>query len=66
MTRPAEAAGLVRAMALRAELAARAGDSATARRWAEPVTIVWRDADAELQPLVQQMTSIVAGRNEND
>ena len=57
---------LVRSMALRAELAARAGDSATARRWAEPVTILWRDADAELQPLVQQMTSIVAGRNEDD
>ncbi|HEX9280319.1 MAG TPA: hypothetical protein VF890_06700, partial [Gemmatimonadales bacterium] len=50
-----QAAGLVRAMALRAELAAAAGDQRTARWWAQRVTTLWRDADAPLQPLVRRM-----------
>jgi len=50
-----QAAGLVRAMALRAELAAAAGDKRTARWWAQRVTTLWRDADAPLQPLVGRM-----------
>jgi tetratricopeptide (TPR) repeat protein len=51
-------AGLVRAMALRAEIADRAGDRATATRWARPVTILWSDADPFLQSVVQRMTRL--------
>ncbi len=50
-----QAAGLVRAMALRAELAAAAGDRRTARWWAQHVTTLWQDADAPLQPRVRRM-----------
>lgn len=46
---------LVRAMALRARLAAEAGDSVTARSWATAVITLWSDADAFLQPTVSQM-----------
>jgi serine/threonine protein kinase/tetratricopeptide (TPR) repeat protein len=53
-----EAAGLVRGMALRAELAARAGDEATARRWAGDVVALWSGADPELQPTVMRMRDI--------
>jgi hypothetical protein len=59
---PLQAGALVRAMALRAELAAAAGDRTTARRWAEPVTILWRDSDPELRPIVERMRRIVASR----
>jgi tetratricopeptide (TPR) repeat protein len=50
-----QSGGLVRAMALRAELAARAGDQATAARWAQGVITLWSAADPPLQPLVQRM-----------
>ncbi len=53
-----QAAGLVRAMALRAGLAAAAGDGRTARWWAQRVTILWQDADAPLQPLVDRMRAL--------
>jgi hypothetical protein len=53
-----QAAGLVRAMALRAELAAAAGDGRTARWWAQRVTVLWQDADAPLQPLVDRMRAL--------
>ena len=46
---------LVRAMALRAELADRLGDQDTARQWASAVVILWSDADEFLQPLVSRM-----------
>jgi eukaryotic-like serine/threonine-protein kinase len=52
------AAALVRAMALRAELADRAGDSATARRWAEDVLMLWSNADQELQATTMKMRRI--------
>jgi len=51
----ANAATLVRAAALRAELASEAGDSATAGRWARFVTILWSSADDFLQPTVRAM-----------
>jgi hypothetical protein len=51
-------AALVRAMALRAELAG-GRDSAAARRWGEPVTILWRDADEGLQPLVTRTRALL-------
>jgi hypothetical protein len=51
----AAAGSLVRAMALRADLAARAGDQPTARRWAAAVVTLWSDADPFLQSTVQRM-----------
>ncbi|HJU88051.1 MAG TPA: serine/threonine-protein kinase [Gemmatimonadaceae bacterium] len=49
---------LVRAMALRAELAARQGDRATARRWASAVVDLWGGADAALAPLVSHLRAV--------
>src|SRR5574341_669935 len=57
-TDPAEGGALVRAMALRADLAERVGDRATARQWARTVEILWSDADAFLQPVVRRMASL--------
>lgn len=56
----APAVALVRAMALRAELAAEMGDRATARRWARAITILWRDADPFLLQVVQQMLTLMS------
>jgi tetratricopeptide (TPR) repeat protein len=53
-----EAATLVRGMSLRSELAAQAGESATARRWANNVVTLWSGADSELQPVVARMQEI--------
>jgi tetratricopeptide (TPR) repeat protein len=53
-----EVATLVRGMAMRAELAARAGDPTTARRWAQDVLTLWSNGDAELQPTITRMRSI--------
>jgi hypothetical protein len=61
-----QAAGLVRAMALRADLADRAHDRDTAARWARAVTILWADADAPLAPLVGRMRTIVAANPARD
>jgi predicted Ser/Thr protein kinase len=55
---PANAAALVQAMALRAEIADRTGDSVTAKRWARAVIILWPDADQFLQPVVHKMERI--------
>jgi hypothetical protein len=60
VTFPSHVAGLVRAMALRADLAARRGDAATARRWARPVVALWSRADPALQPVVARMR-VIAG-----
>jgi hypothetical protein len=56
-----ESAALVRTMILRAELAARAGDRETARRWAEPAMLLWSGADPELQSVVERLRSLVGG-----
>jgi tRNA A-37 threonylcarbamoyl transferase component Bud32/tetratricopeptide (TPR) repeat protein len=53
-----QAGALVRAMALRAELANRTGDRATARLWATAVVVLWSDADDFLQPLVKRMKEL--------
>ena len=55
---PIEAASLLRAMALRAELGASAGDDREARKWAAAVALLWSDADAWLQPLVGRMRTL--------
>lgn len=49
---------LVRGMALRADLADRAGDSTTARRWAGDVLTLWSAADQELHPTITTMRRI--------
>ncbi|MFN2400714.1 MAG: protein kinase [Gemmatimonadaceae bacterium] len=59
----ATAASLVRAMALRADIAARQGDPAIARRWAKAAATLWAGADPELQPFVHRMQSMASGRN---
>jgi tetratricopeptide (TPR) repeat protein/tRNA A-37 threonylcarbamoyl transferase component Bud32 len=53
-----QVATLVRGMALRAELAARAGDRATASRWAQDVVVLWSGADPELQPTLSRMQEL--------
>ncbi len=60
---PARAGTLVRAMALRAELASTLGDTAQARRWAIPVTMLWNHADGFLQSVVQRMNHIARNGN---
>ena len=50
-----DAAFLVRAMALRSDLAANAGDSRTAERWGTAVSELWAGADAPLASVVARM-----------
>jgi hypothetical protein len=45
-------------MALRAELAAAAGDAATAGRWARAVVVLWSDADPTLASLVARQRAL--------
>ena len=52
------AAAIVRAMILRADLAAKTGDFETARKWATSVAILWSNADDALQPQVGRMRSL--------
>jgi tRNA A-37 threonylcarbamoyl transferase component Bud32 len=54
------AAAIVRAMILRADLAAKTGDFETARKWASSVALLWSNADASLQPEVARMR-LIAG-----
>jgi len=54
-----QAAALVRAMALRAELASRAGEQATARRWARVVITLWAMGDPPLEPVLRRMRKLV-------
>ena len=49
LVEPAQSGSLVRAMALRARLAARRGDPARARRWAAAVDTLWSGGDPELR-----------------
>jgi tetratricopeptide (TPR) repeat protein len=51
------AAALVRAMALRADLAWDTGDHATARRWAAAVTTLWGSADPVLRGTTERMNT---------
>jgi tetratricopeptide (TPR) repeat protein len=58
VTRVPEAASLVRAMALRADLAAAAGDKTAAQWWGQRVVLLWSDADGGLRPLVSRMRTL--------
>ncbi len=53
-----QAAGLVRAMVLRADIAAAVGDSVTAARWAAPVVALWSGAEPALAPTLSRMRSL--------
>jgi serine/threonine protein kinase len=53
------ATALVRAMMMRATLAAKAGDEATRRKWAGAARELWRDADPE----VKQIVAATVGNN---
>ncbi|MDB4874838.1 MAG: protein kinase [Gemmatimonadetes bacterium] len=55
LSRVTQIASLVRALALRAELAARRADHATASQCARAVVDLWGNADAPLQPVVARM-----------
>jgi len=61
VSEPAQAAGLVRAMALRAELAAVAGNDRTARLWAQPVVVLWQDVENEELKQVVERARVIAG-----
>ncbi|HEU4565025.1 MAG TPA: hypothetical protein VFS05_10270, partial [Gemmatimonadaceae bacterium] len=56
-----QAGAVGRAMALRAELAAAAGDRAVAARWGRATAELWSNADPELQPIVRRMRALAAG-----
>ena len=50
-----DAAFLVRAMALRSDLAAASGDQRTAQKWGSAVAELWAGADAPLSSVVERM-----------
>jgi hypothetical protein len=60
LDRVPEASALVRAMALRADLAAASGDRTAAQWWGQRVVLLWSDADRGLQPTVSRMR-VLAG-----
>jgi hypothetical protein len=60
-TQVPQVAALVRALALRAELANRAGDRQTVTDCATAVVVLWRDADPVLQPVVSRMKQLLHG-----
>jgi hypothetical protein len=54
-----ESAALVRAMALRANLAQRLGDGAAAAAWGRAFGVLWSDADPYLRKTVVEMNGLV-------
>jgi hypothetical protein len=54
------AAAIPSAMGTRAILAARAGDTAVARRFARDAMLLWRDSDRELHPVLDSLRAIAA------
>jgi tRNA A-37 threonylcarbamoyl transferase component Bud32/tetratricopeptide (TPR) repeat protein len=56
-----DAAFLVRAMVLRSDLAARAGDARTAKHWAAAVSELWAGSDRSLQSEVARMRTRLSG-----
>jgi tetratricopeptide (TPR) repeat protein len=57
---------LVRAMILRARLAAALGDSTRAAQWASGAVTLWSNADAEFRPLVDSMRALAASRRPHE
>ena len=58
LSRVAQTASLVRALALRAELADRRGDPTSAKQCAGAVVALWQNADPPLQPLIARMKAL--------
>jgi Protein kinase domain len=56
----AQAAAVGRALALRAELARAAGDTAQQRRFAQDALTVWRNADPPFGPMLQRLRSLAS------
>jgi serine/threonine protein kinase/tetratricopeptide (TPR) repeat protein len=54
---------LVRAMVLRARLAAAQGDRATSTKWASAVVTLWSGADAEFDSVVDSMRTLANARD---
>lgn len=65
LNHPAVAASFVRAMALRAELAAATNDTNAARQWAGAVLALWGNADDALAPVTDRMLAILDAISEN-
>jgi Tfp pilus assembly protein PilF len=61
LSRMPQAGSLVRAMMLRARLAARAGDAAAARTWAAGAATLWGAADPGLRADLEEMRRLAAG-----
>jgi hypothetical protein len=59
LEQPEQVGCAIRAMALRAELAARAGDRGTASQWAHAVTALWSNADAPLRATTARMRELL-------
>jgi hypothetical protein len=55
---PLQAAGLVRAAALRAEYAAARGDAVLARHWADVVGLLWADAEPASRDVVRRALAL--------
>ena len=60
LEQPEQVGCAIRAMALRAELAARAGDRAVATRWGNAVIALWEHGDPPLAPVVERMRTFAA------
>ena len=58
LEQPEQVGCAIRAMALRAELAARSGDGATASQWARAVATIWSNADAPLRATTARMRAL--------
>jgi hypothetical protein len=61
VTEVPQAAAITRAMALRAELAARRRDQPTAARWAAGAAMLWASAEPALQSNLERMRRIAKG-----
>jgi tetratricopeptide (TPR) repeat protein len=55
-----QAASVGRALALCAQVAARRGDAASARHWAQAAAMLWSTADAPLRPMLADMKNLAA------
>jgi tetratricopeptide (TPR) repeat protein len=58
LEQPEQVGCAIRAMALRADLAAHAGDRATAEHWARAVATLWSNADAPLRATTARMRGL--------
>ncbi len=62
LEQPEQVGTVIRAMALRAELAGTQNDVATARRWSNAVAALWANADPPLAPVVERMRALTVSK----